>query len=261
MDSEHPEITPEQISLAEKFAIAVEAKVSADQLLELIEQKLGQNTTLELARWFLMSVLRHSNRADWVTLADSQLAEKEQYALVASFIDRDDLKQSLHTVLKDNRCRFTLIRFAKARNIEKRVLSSTTKAFKQAQVLLREAGLLEGSEKKTASRKPVSNAVHGEARGSSASVSHRRAARRGYFDDDPVDYTEELNIGAAEPSKDKLENLSDQEYAELQKLIVGEGERVPQQNWNYPTNEDRLSLLFGLAGGCVVFALVLWLVL
>ena len=259
MDSEHPEITPEQISLAETFAIAVKTDFSADQLVELIEQKLGQNTMLELARWFLMSVLRHSNRADWVTLPDSQMAETEQYALAASFIDRDDLKQSLHTVLKDNRCRFTLIRFAKARNIEKRVLSSTTKAFKQAQALLREAGLLEGSGKKTASRKPASNAVQKAAGGASATVSHRRAARRGYFDDDPVDYTEELDIGSAKLNKDKLENLSDEEYAELQKLIVGEGERVPQQNWSYPTNEDRLSLLIGLAGGCVVFALVLWL--
>ncbi len=55
--------------------------------------------------------------------------------------------------------------------------------------------------------------------------------------------------------------MSEKEFSELSEVIEDEGERSAPAKWSYPTNEDRLSLLMGLAagGGVIVIALLLFL--
>lgn len=237
------------------FATALDIEVSdyssVESLVEQIENKLGQNTLLELARWFVMSVLCHSNRAPWQTLDDSGIASEKQYEIARLYIEKDEFKQSLRTVLKEDRCKFTLLRFAKSRNLEKRVLSTTTKAFKHAQGILKELELVAPAKTKTrTSRKKAKPAVEKE------SLVDRRAARRGYFDDELLDFLNPAEtdsaLGLPRPG------LSDEEFAELDAKIDVGGEPV-YADWSGSVGEDRSSLLVGLAAGCVMFAVVIWM--
>lgn len=248
----------DQLAFAASLGIQLQAGSDANELITQVEDKLGQNTMLEQARWFILSVLRHANQADWNDLSGCDVSDEQQYGLAAKYIANDKQKKSLRKVLKDNRCRFTLIRFAKSRNLEQRKLSTTTKAFKQARQLLNESGLIQDVViRKSASR----HSAMKKWEDASGSVVNRRASRRGYFSDAAPDYIGELDFETAEPNRDHMDDLTEEEYAELEKVIVGDGDRSTQQNWSYPTNDDRLSLLLGLAAGCCVFIIVLWIFL
>ncbi|NKB32097.1 MAG: hypothetical protein GKR91_03270 [Pseudomonadales bacterium] len=247
--------TQHQLNFSNALGLDVSDANSLDDLISMIETRLGQDTMLEQARWFIVSVLRHGNKDQWQDLSDSGISEEQQYELAQQYISSDDLKQSLRTVLKDNRCRFTLLRFAKSRNLAKRTLSTTTKAYKQALVQLKSAGLV------TAPVRTVRKRNDRKKFEDSDSVVNRRAARRGYFDEDEVESSEQVDIQSPVTHRDREEKMSEEEYAELEEVIEGAGERAPAQNWSYPTNEDRLSLLMGLAAGGGVFVIVLLLFL
>lgn len=243
-----------QVTFAHDCGVELEAVKDIEQLIYRIEVQLGQNTMLEQARWFILSVLRHLNKKNWQNLSECNITNKQQYELAQKYIEADDLKHSLRTVLKDNRCRFTLLRFAKARNIETLTLSTTTIAYQVASTLLQEAELI---------AKPlVSNKkrVVGKRHDNSGSAINRRAARRGYFDDNSVKL-DEVEIQSPQANRGKSVGMSEEEYAELEQVIEASGDRQVSQNWSYPTNEDRLSLLMGLAAGCGVFLIVLLLFL
>lgn len=257
-------VSDNQRAFAESLGITVSDFSSIEALVEQIEKSLGQSTMLEQSRWFVMSVLCHSNRCAWLSIDESDVDKERQYEIASSYISTDDFKQSLRTVLKEDRCKFTLIRFAKSRNIEKRTLSTTTKAFKHAQSLLKELGLIKaakarasktkkGQTAKTVQKKAVSKTKSEQDKDSLAG---RRASRRGYFDDEFLDFLnpQEETSGPL----DSLVQMSDEEFAELDAKIDMEAGPV-FENWSGEQSEDRTSLLVGLAAGGVMFAVVIWL--
>lgn len=242
------ELSADQRSLG--ASLGLDADTPECEFVPKIEAVLGQNTLVEQARYFLMSILCHINREDWSSLEDCPLAQAQQLELAREYIDGDEFKQSLRTVLKDDSFKFTLLSFAKARNASTRTLSLTTKAYKHGVAVLTSNGLIDPSRKKPrAKRKPAAKPQD------KGSLVDRRAARRGYFDEEePVDTlagTESL------PTDDEHQAISDEEFAALDaKLSELE---TPPENWTYNTAEDRVSLLAGLILGCGVFAVVIWL--
>lgn len=247
--------TSDQIAVARHLGLEEVSAQTTTELISQIETKLGQDTMLEQARWFLMSVLRHANKAKWQELAESGVSEEDQYKLAEQYIGADDLKQSLRTVLKDAHCRFTLIRFAKARNISKLTLSTTTKAYKEACALLKQLDLV------TAPPRPVRNRAAHKKATASGTAANRRATRRGFFEEGENETLGQVEIHTPTLKSKDDSQLSEEEYAELEQIIEGDGERVPASNWSYPTNEDRFSLLLGLAAGGGAFVIVLLLFL
>lgn len=247
-------ISDNQRAFAESLDIAVADYPAIEKLVEQIETSLGQNTMLEQSRWFVMSVLCHSNRSPWLSIEDSELDKEKQYDIAGRYIASDELKQSLRTVLKEDRCKFTLLRFAKSRNLEKRTLSTTTKAFKHAQSLLRETGLLDPAK---APGRKAQNKTRGKSKKEADNGSaDRRAARRGYFEDDFLDF---LNPqGAVEGQAVVQSRMSDEEFAELDAKIDMMAEPA-YYSWSGAVSEDRSSLLIGLGAGCVMFAVIIWL--
>lgn len=277
-------ISDNQRAFAESLNIAVSDFPSIEALVEQIETSLGQNTMLEQSRWFVMSVLCHSNRCAWLSIDESDIDKKKQYEIAGSYIATDDLKQSLRTVLKEDRCKFTLLRFAKSRNLEKHTLSTTTKAFKHAQSLLKELGLIKAAKARASKvkkeqklqkaqknpkvqkeqeqkakevekvqKKPVTKANNEQDKDS---VAGRRAARRGYFEDDFLNF-----LNPQQESEELLNSqsqMSDEEFTELDaKIDIAAGSVFA--NWSGEQAEDRTSLLVGLAAGGVMFAVVIWL--
>jgi hypothetical protein len=287
-------ISDNQRAFAESLGVVVSDFPDIEALVEKIETSLGQNTMLEQSRWFVMSVLCHSNRGAWLTIDESEIDKEKQYEIAGSYIGTDGFKQSLRTVLKEGRCKFTLLKFAKSRNIEKRTLSTTTKAFKHAQSLLKELGLInaakatarkvtkdtkdtkdtkvekvkevkEVEEVKVAQRaKEVQEAI--KARQSTSpkkrseadkdSLGERRSAPRGDFEDDF------LNLLNPQQESEELLNsqikMGDQEFAELDaKIDMAVGSVF--ENWSGEESENRTILLVGLAAVGVMFAVVIWL--
>lgn len=248
------DIADSQLEVAKGLDIPVAEFPTTTALVGKIEEALGQGTMLELSRWFVMSVLCHSNKLPWLSLNDCELDEEKQYALAGRYINSDEYKQSLRTVLKEDRCKFTLIRFAKSRNIEKRTLSTTTKAFKHAQTLLKEESLLAA---KTPARKSKSKPSTKKPKApDKGSLVDRRAARRGYFDDEFLDFLNPTGEGFDQGSGEV--SLSDEEFAELDAKIDIPGEPAIE-GWSGAASEDRSSLFVGLAAGGLMFALVLWI--
>lgn len=246
------DIAASQLTLAESLHIAVADYPSTTALVDQIEDCLGQNTMLEQSRWFVMSVLCHSNKFPWLDLSDSDIDEEKQYALASSYIKSDEYKQSLRTVLKEERCRFTLIRFAKSRNIEKRTLSTTTKAFKHAQALLKKESLIHTSKSSTNKSKPATKKKKASDTGS---LVDRRAARRGYFDDEFLDFLNPEGEGYKEAPIAAA--MSDAEFNALDAKIDIPGE-ASMAVWSGVVGDDRRSLFIGLAAGCLLFLLVIW---
>ncbi|MFT4888000.1 MAG: glutamyl/glutaminyl-tRNA synthetase [Pseudohongiellaceae bacterium] len=266
-------ISDNQRAFAESLGIVVSDLPNIEELVEKIETSLGQNTMLEQSRWFVMSVLCHSNRCAWLTIDESEIDKEKQYEIAGSYIATDDFKQSLRTVLKEDRCKFTLLRFAKSRNIEKRTLSTTTKAFKHARSLLKELGLINAAKASARKNTKVANVntveiaqKANEVKDSRQSTSPkkrsepdkyalagRRPAPGGDVEDDFLNPQQDI-----EELLNSQVQMSDQEFAELDAKIDMEAGSV-FENWSGEESEDRTSLLVGLAAGGVMFAVVLWL--
>ncbi|MDA0689983.1 MAG: hypothetical protein O2948_15230 [Proteobacteria bacterium] len=130
------DLTPNQREFAESLGIDWRSSDSLTAVLQRVEHELGQRNIHELIRWFLLSVYRHAHKGKWERPQDSDLTEDVQYRLTDQLAGSDEYKLSLLTVLKDSRCRYTLLKFGKSRNPARRTLSNTTKAYKQARQLL-----------------------------------------------------------------------------------------------------------------------------
>lgn len=153
------DLTPNQREFAESLGIDWRSADSLTAVLQRVEHELGQRNIHELIRWFLLSVYRHARKGKWERPQDSDLSEDIQYQLTAQLAASDEYKLSLLTVLKDSRCRYTLLKFAKSRSPARRTLSNTTKAYKQARQLLLSQQLLPSVVTRNApepSQKPAS---------------------------------------------------------------------------------------------------------
>jgi hypothetical protein len=290
-------ISDNQRAFAESLGVVVSDFPDIEALVEKIETSLGQNTMLEQSRWFVMSVLCHSNRGAWLTIDESEIDKEKQYEIAGSYIGTDGFKQSLRTVLKEGRCKFTLLKFAKSRNIEKRTLSTTTKAFKHAQSLLKELGLINAAKatarkvtKVTKDTKDTKDTkvekvkevkeveevkVAQRAKEVQEAIKARQSTspkKRSEADKDSLgerrsaprgDFEDDfLNLLNPQQESEELLNsqikMGDQEFAALDaKIDMAVGSVF--ENWSGEESENRTILLVGLAAVGVMFAVVIWL--
>lgn len=241
-----------QIEFARSLGLEPANDEAGPAFVQRLEQHLGQESMLQLARWFLMSVLQHLQGSAWQSIHVAGIDESQQYALAREFVARDEFKQSLLVVLKDPRFRFTLVSFAKTRNPEKRVLSSTTKAFRHGKEILQRNGLV-GPQ--TSKRKTRRSTVKKSPRVDTAV--NRRAARRISLaqSSDTMLNDNPHTLDAAASG-----NMSEEEFVELDKAL-GAGDLKAGQAFTYNTNEERFSLLMGALAGAGVFLLALLLFL
>ena len=268
------DISPQQAQLANSLGISLSEDSSLQELMQAFDNALGQKYLLEQARWFIMSVYRHLTKSKWDSLTDAGLSLDQQYELAEIYVSSDKFKQSLITVLKDPRTRFTILGFAKARNLEKRVLSTTTKAFQHAREVLASKELVAAKASSKSGQRAGKIQEQqleqvSEAAGSApetpqtagASVVNRRAARRGFSEtSEAINAQAGVDVIAEESDTASQAAMSEEEFAELDE-VLSSSEQPAAPNWTYQTNEDRLSLLLGVAAGCGFFALVLWMFL
>ena len=105
------EISSQQAELASSLGISLDESTSLRQLMLELDKALGQQYLLEQARYFILSAYRHLTKANWESISESGLSLEQQYELAEIFVGSDKFKQSLITVLKDPRTRFTLLGF------------------------------------------------------------------------------------------------------------------------------------------------------
>ena len=251
------DLTSNQIQFAESMGVDVGSAESVESVMQQIERALGQQNIRELTRWFLMSVYRHGMKAKWNELADSGLSETAQQELVDQLVASDEFKQSILTVLKDVRCRYTLLSFGKTRNPANRSLANSTKAFKQARQVLRDADLIKSPGKKSAASAKKSPQASDGADKAHDMAASRRAARRGYS----VQPLEQEPAWEQPPATKSAQDdqLSDEEFDELDKVLK-EGGESSGQRFTYQTNEERLSLLLGVLAGFAACVVLLWVI-
>lgn len=268
------DISPQQAELANSLGISLDESSDLPQLMLALDKALGQKCLLEQARWFILSVYRHLTKASWDSVTESALSLDQQYELAEIYISSDKFKQSLITVLKDPRTRFTLLGFAKSRNLERRVLSTTTKAFQHAKEILADKELVASKLVKKQGQASTNSKSQSEiiAENGSApltrpdteagsSVVNRRATRRGFADAKHLNDKSDVEAGSVEQASSKADQaMSEEEFAELEEELSS-SKKPAATNWTYETNEDRLSLLLGLAAGGGFCALVLWIFL
>lgn len=256
------DLTRNQLQFAESLNVDVKSADSLESIVQQIERALGQRNIRELTRWFLISVYRHLLRAKWDDLADCGIDEATQAELVDELVASDDFKQSILTVLKDVRCRYTLLTFGKTRDPANRSLANSTKAFKQARQLLRDVELVKPVAKKPKSRAQSNHSIArnesiGDTTQTQGMAVNRRAARRGYS----AQSSEESPAWEKPPSKkdSQDEPLSEEEFQELDKALK-EGGKSSGQRFTYNTNEERLSLLLGVLAGFAACVVLLWVI-
>ncbi|MEQ8954642.1 MAG: hypothetical protein RL120_10960, partial [Gammaproteobacteria bacterium] len=157
-------------------------------------------------------------------------------------------KTAVQAVLRDPRFRFTLVQFGKNRNPDSLTLSSSTKAFRRALQLLGQ-GLEQPRKELPAQAAPPTAASQGL-------VVDRRARRRGFSMADhgeALPPLESIRV-AAKPGPDS--SMNEDEYQALEQELE-HAVAVEDRNFSYRSNEDKISLVLGMASGLVLFLLVL----
>ena len=265
------EISPQQAELASSLGISLDESTSLRQLMLELDNALGQQYLLEQARFFIISIYRHLTKANWDSVAESGLSLEQQYELADIYISSDKFTKSLITVLRDPRTRFTLLEFATSRNLEKRTLSTTTKAYQHAKEILagkelmatksaakrRMASVNSDSHSQTdADKRPGANPAVGY------SVINRRAARRGFWASGHAGGKLWIGSKSVRPATPEAREttMSEEEFAELEEDLSS-SKKPEATNWTYETNEERLSLALGLVAGGVFCTLVLWMLI
>jgi hypothetical protein len=273
----------QQIDVAHALQIAEAGSLPVVELIRQIESKLGQDTLAEHARWYLMSVLRHLNKDDWSSLEASGIAGPLQQELIDRYIATDDAKQALRSVLKEPHCRFTLLGFAKARRVEQHVLSTTTKAYRNAAALLRELDLVVSKQRSASSRRAARRQPSGLPRvdtpGFVAAPGQdsipEPSAVRDSQSQEPVagqNVEREAELAANQDAHSGREDswnavasleraaagdqqMGDDEFARFDALVTAAPPPAP--NWQEAKEVDRQSLMLGLGAGALLFVLIL----
>jgi hypothetical protein len=197
-----------------------------------------------LARWYLLSVFRHLQQRDWSDVNDCDLPASVVDELVSAYLADRSARQSLIMVLKESRYRNQLVRFGPNRDQDLLQLSESTIAFRHARTLLQPVLGPSPGDFATIPVEPVA-----------ATVNARRAARRAQ----PMTGSDKSGTSRGESAADS--GMSDAEYARLEQALSSSpagDEPVPRR---YDNNADRLSLLYGLLAGALLFILVYWLLL
>ncbi len=288
-----------QLSLAAELGIGLQAEANLDSLISEIEQSLGDKCSEEQARWFVLSVSRHLNREKWLEPAASNLDLSRQYALARDCLAIDGFRKSMKALLKDRHCVFTLLCFRRRKDVKNKIMSTTTNAYKIAATVLQETdtGLVPERETKKASPQaltedslnknltniaatflqethaglaperetkkvsPQALAEDSLNKNLTNMAANRRAGRRGYSDAGLHSAVGSYRPEKSTSSKDRAPSMSEEEFSHLEAAIANNSQEPVQQEWNYRSNEDRWSLVLGLAAGIGFFSLVLILFL
>jgi len=278
-------ISANQRTLATQLGIATSHIVTVSDLVAQIEEKLGDRLALESARWFVMSVLRHVEQAQWTEPEQSNITREQQYELARKAMAIPEFSASIKTVLKGDSCRYSLVEFKRSRNTAKRILSNTTAAYRIAAQLVaarqaEESGMQSdaSTDPEAATEQPVPEVPTRNAEPQSAdtvtsgnassdatpqptTANLRRASRRG-FAGESVDSPPSTVAGSHDVKPMPSLRMSPQEYAELEKVITQPVVRSGlQQTWLRFGSDESRSWLLGLLAGLFVFGVALWLFL
>lgn len=251
-----------QVSLARELGVVVEENASTDFVVARIDEVLAEKSIEEQTRWFVLSVLRHLALGQWSEPGASNLELLAQYSLARECLAIDGFKKSLTTVLKDKRCLFTLLTFGKSKDTKKNILSSATKAYKiAANVVSREELLL--NSKEASDVDPAEDLLETPASKNKEldTAVNRRAGRRGYLSAELQAIADASSAEKITTRKAQISSMGEKEFLDLEAAIESNTQTPEQHQWNYRSNEDRWSLLLGLAAGVGFFSLVLILFL
>jgi len=258
-----PEISENQRALAISLGISIEEGAAIRDLLRQIEQKLGDRAVLESVRWYVMSVMRHVEKAQWTQLESSDLSDDEQYDLAARCLANSEFSQSIKTVLKSANCRFTLVGFKRSRNPGKHILSNLTVAYKIAEAAVKKELPAADQVQDTASRTAaeVVEQAQVDVSDEPTTASRRRASRRGYAGD-TANKAAMLNVDGESAQTAFGQSMSPQEYAELLAALTQQQSTTRlQRTWLRFGSDESRSWLLGLLAGFILFGVALLLFL
>ncbi|PCJ25881.1 MAG: hypothetical protein COA96_06440 [SAR86 cluster bacterium] len=251
-----------QRALASKLNIVLTADEDVNPIGSVvfkINQKLGSKAIEEQARWYVLSVYRHLAKARWSEPAASGLPESRQYSLALDCLGMKGFKKSLQAALKNDRCKYTLLEFRRNKNTDQRILSPATNAYKHAASVLKEEGLIQ------AVKKPIKDSAvetNGKPEKKPAQtkrrVVNRRAERRAYPADEFLSDVAAKDLESTKPAIRSV--MSDEEFSDLESAIANSKDAT-QKSWSFRGNDERWSLIMGLAAGAGFFILILLLFL
>ena len=253
---------PNQVSVAKALGIDAAQMTSAEEAIIAIETSLGKASMELRARWFVVSVLRHLMKAKWVGLDDCSVDEARQRDLTRDCLAVKGFATSLRTVTKDTRSRFRLVGFASAKNIDRGMLSTGTKAYKIAASIVLQSDLF-GTRAQAASSQPKpdskqdpmpkTNPKRAESKVVEKSVVGRRAKRRGYVG---ADLAKEGGTTEVQSPEDDARSMSEEEFASLDAALSKSDAEIVQQNWIDQAREDRRSRILGILAGVGFFVFI-----
>jgi len=260
---------PLQLMLARELEVENADLLSASELIVAIESQLGDQAALEYTRWFLMSVLRHKQKANWKHPDESEFSRDSQYELAGLCLAVPEFVQSIKTVLKGDTCKYALVEFGRSRNPRRQMLSNSTVAYQRALAILEKTAKLESgpSDPVASNTDQLSQKAQVQEK---TTANLRRASRRG-FSGDPLQsggqeatVTESSSQAAIEnPADSELESrhsrvLSQQEIAELDHAL---SKNPPRRPWHYSlfrfSDEESRSWLLGMLAGFATFGAIL----
>lgn len=215
-------------------------------------ESLESHDARELARWFLLSILRHARSEQWASPDASGLSESQQYLLADLFLKNRSAKQSLKLVLRspDNQC--CLVNFGSSRDVDSQQLVNTTKAFRHGLAVLHQSGHLSltsqsDSDSEIDYSSPRSDAI--------STVSQRRAARR-LMVSEPGSAGPVHDTGSRRATSEHSPAMSDEEYSALRKAIAEKDSSTSKPAHRPRIGSDQLSLIWGVLAGVVFFLVV-----
>jgi len=248
---------PNQVSVAVALGVEVQSTDSVPTVIAAIESKLGVGAELESARWFAVSVLRHLRKEKWTEPRDSGLEDSELKELAEDCLAVKGFSTSLRTVTKDVRSKYRIVGFSSSKKVERVILATGTKAYKIAAAVIADAGLLNARQQTAEQEKPPSKSEDAERSAAppfdEKTAVARRAKRRGYSEEGFMDAVAATQAPA---SKKQTEDMSEEEFANLDAALSKNDAEIPQQNWVDQRNEDRWSRILGLLAGVGFFVFV-----
>lgn len=269
------ESPPPQLVLARELEVENAHELSARELVVAIESRLGDRAALEYTRWFIMSVLRHEQKANWNDPDQSGLSRDTQYELASLCLSAPEFAQSIKTVLKGDTCKYALVEFGRSRKPRRHKLSNSTVAYQHAVALVRNGVKLESSllDGVATISEPLSHKTQSPQK---RTFNSRRASRRG-FSADPKQHietdatlaesssqnTEILQTEIENPAVNEVQlnhsrGLSQHEIAELDLAL---SRNPPRSSRHYSlfqfSDEESRSWLLGMLAGFATFGAIL----
>jgi hypothetical protein len=231
-----------QLHLLHSLGVDAPETATASKVADLIENYLGGEASLEQVRWYLLSVLRHINQANWQDPEDCKLSDEVQRQLSARLLAVPGARKSLEQVLRNKNARYRLLTFADRSNAATLTMSRGTRLFQHASKLINDAqGIKDSASQEKDKDIPLTG------------INARRAQRR------MATIPESVPPAASESPESKPEAcMTLEDYEKFERAILTPVDARLMRRATYKTAEDRLSLLAGVVSAVLIFLLVLW---